>query len=86
MWFEVALGLPCHAGSLGGFLSLSYRVDEQTVLYQNRTFDVSDSRLFVIPLDSTNAMLYHLPTDSSAVRLPPETRQELERRFPQAFS
>ena len=86
MWFDVTLQLPSQSGAVGDSLSLRYEADEQTVEHGRRTFDVSHSPLFVISLNSSVARLYHLPTDSAAVRLSAATERELKRRFPQAFS
>ena len=86
MWFDITLQLPSRSGVLGDSLSLRYEADEETVEHGDRTFDVSRSPLFVIPLGSSGARLCHLPTDSAAITLPAETRRELKRRFPQAFS
>ena len=82
MWFDVTLQLPSQSGVLGDSLSLRYEADEQTVEHGGRTFDVSHSPLFVIPFGSFDAKLYHLPTDSAAVRLSAATKRELKRRFP----
>lgn len=84
MWFDITLRLPSQSGAVGDSLSLRYEADEETVEHDGRTFDVSNSPLFVIRLGSSR--LYHLPRDSAAIRLPAATKRELERRFPQAFS
>jgi hypothetical protein len=83
MWFDITLRFSGRRGA--DSLSLRYEAGAETVEHVGGTVDVSRSSLFVIPLDSPSARLYHLPTDSAAVTLPRATRAALRRRFPQAF-
>jgi len=72
-----------HEKRLGELVATSVPMriaDRQFLITAGHVLDVSRSPLFEIPLDS--AKLYHLPTDSAAIRLPIATKHALERLFP----